>query len=131
MTVRGMLPALIATTQLVGCAGLEPAADSGVGGLREAAREVEALERAYHLALAVGDRARQEQLLAEDYLFVTPIGEVLDREATMNDLRAFEFVSRVDDLQLRVSDSGDTVVLTMKATGGTVHHTDKNILTRK
>lgn len=75
-----------------------------------------ALERSLHTALARGDRQRQERLLADDYLFVTAFGEVLNKTAALEHRPYDDLVSTLDDVQFRVSDHADMVVLLMRIT---------------
>jgi ketosteroid isomerase-like protein len=62
---------------------LAACAPSGGAGSAEAERALREANRRYDQAIVAGDRAALEQILASDYVYVTPQAEVRDRAATI------------------------------------------------
>jgi ketosteroid isomerase-like protein len=62
---------------------LAACAPSGGPGTAEAEQSLREANRHYDQAIVAGDRAALEQILASDYVYVTPQAEVRDRTATI------------------------------------------------
>ena len=111
MAVAGFRVCLAALLAVLGAAAAARALPSPTAA--EDAKTVAALDTQYQAAVAKGDTATMDRILADDFVLVTGKGDVFTKKDVLEESRSGRTVyERQEELQQKVRVWGDTAVVT-------------------
>ena len=78
----------------------------------DVATEVEQADKGYRQAMNAREVVVLERLLTDDFLFIRRTGEIWDKKALLENIKAGTLVSDVQEKELKTRIYGDTAILT-------------------